>query len=137
MEATARTAAETPPPTAEGISTAGALRRISETALSIFHNRLELLTLELKEEKHWAVATLMLAVIAAGLGFTTIIAILVTVAVLVPDEARKWVMLGICAVTIGALLYCVMSLRAKLKRPAMLHDTLAELKKDIECLKEN
>ena len=137
MEATAHTAAETPPSNAEGISTVGTLRRISETVLSIFHNRLELLTTELKEEKHWAVGTLVLAVIAAGLAFTSIVAILVTVAVLVPEDARKWVMLGICAVTIGGLLYCIMSLRAKLKRPAMLHDTLAELKKDIECLKEN
>jgi uncharacterized membrane protein YqjE len=137
MEATAHTAAETPPSNAEGISTAGTLRRISETVLSILHNRLELLTTELKVEKHWAVGTLVLAVLAAGLAFTSIIAILVTVAFLAPPEARKWVMLGICAVSIGGLLYSVMSLRAKFKRPAMLHDTLAELKKDIECLKEN
>ena len=133
MEATA----QTPPAPAEGISTAGTLRRVSETFLSIFHNRIELLTLELKEEKHWAVATLMLAVLAAGLAFTSIIAILVTVAFLVPEEARKWVMLGICAVTVGALLGCVFALKAKLKRPPMLSDTLAELKKDIQCLKEN
>jgi len=137
MDATAHTAAETPPSSAEGISTAGTLRRISETVLSIFHNRLELFTVELKEEKHWAVGTLVLAVLSAGLAFTSIVAILVTVAFLVPDEARKWVMLGICAITVGGLLYCVFSLRAKLKRPAMLQETLAELKKDIACLKEN
>jgi uncharacterized membrane protein YqjE len=133
MEATA----QTPPVTAEGVSTAGTLRRISETVLSIFHNRLELLTLELKEEKHWAVSTLMLAVVAAGFAYTSVIAILVTVAFLVPENARKWVMLGICLLTIGALIGCVMGLKQKLKRPPMLNETLAELKKDIECLKEN
>ena len=132
MEATA----QTPPVSTEGVS-AGTLRRISETFLSIFHNRIELLTLELKEEKHWAVATLMLAVIAAGLAFTSVVAILVTVAFLVPAEARPWVMIGICVVLIGGLLACVFTLKAKLKRPPMLNETLAELKKDIECLKEN
>jgi uncharacterized membrane protein YqjE len=129
--------AQTPPVTTEGVSTAGALRRISETFLSIFHNRLELLTLELKEEKHWAVATLVLAVIAAGLAFTSIIAILVTVAFLVPASARPWVMIGICLVTIAGLVGCVFALTARLKRPPMLNETLAELKKDIQCLKEN
>lgn len=133
MEATA----QTPPVTAEGISTAGTFRRLSETFLSICHNRVELLTLELKEEKHWAVATLILAVVAAGLAFTSIIAILVTVAFLVPEEARRWVMIGICAVTIAGLVGCVLGLKAKLKRPPMLNQTLAELKKDIQCLKEN
>ena len=39
--------AQTPPETAEGVSTAGALRRFGETFLSVLHNRLELLTLEL------------------------------------------------------------------------------------------
>jgi len=133
MEATA----QTPPVTAEGISTVGALRRISETFLSVLHNRLELLTLELKEEKHWAVATLVLAVMAASFAILSIVAIFVTVAFLVPPEARPWVMLGICAATIGGLLFCIFSLKAKLKRPPMLNDTLAELKKDIACLKEN
>lgn len=140
MDATAHTTAqpeaETPPTTAEGISITGTLRRLGETFLSIFHNRLELMTLELKEEKYWAVGTLMLAVIAAGLGFTSIVAVLITVAVLVPDEARAWVMIGICAVVIGALLFCVLRLRAKLKRPPMFSDTLEQLKKDIECLRE-
>jgi uncharacterized membrane protein YqjE len=133
MEATA----QTPPVTAEGLSTVGALRRISETFLSVLHNRLELLTLELKEEKHWAVVTLMLAVMAASFAVLSVVAILVTVAFLVPPDARPWVMLGICAVTVGALLFCVFSLKAKLKRPPMLNDTLAELKKDIACMKEN
>jgi uncharacterized membrane protein YqjE len=123
--------------TAEGVSTAGALRRISETVLSVLHNRLELLTLELKEEKHWAVSALMLAVIAAGLAYTSIVAILVTVVFFVPENARKWAMLGICLVTIGALAGCVLGLKKKLKRPPMLNETLAELRKDIECLKEN
>lgn len=137
MEARGQSAAETPPPTSEGISTIGALRRTSETFLSILHNRLELLTIELKEEKHWAVNTLMLAVMAAGLAFGSIVAILITLAVLVPEDARKWVLSGVCLAVIVGLLFCVLKLRARLKRPPMLHDTLEQLKKDMACLKDN
>ena len=132
MEATA----QTPPVSAEGISAAGALRRISETFLSILHNRLELITLELKEEKHWVVATLMFAAFAIVFGILSVVAILVTVAVLVPAEARIWVLPGICFVTIAGFIVTVLGLKKKLKLPAPLVDTLAEIKKDIACLKE-
>jgi uncharacterized membrane protein YqjE len=132
MEATA----QTPPVNAEGISAAGALRRISETFLSILHNRLELITLELKEEKHWVVATLMLAAFAIVFGILSIVAILVTVAVLVPAGARIWVLPGICLVTIAGTIVTVLGLKKKLKRPAPLADSLAEIKKDIACLQE-
>jgi uncharacterized membrane protein YqjE len=132
MEATA----QTPPVNAEGISAAGALRRISETFLSILHNRLELITLELKEEKHWVVTTLMLAAFAIVFGILSIVAILVTVAVLVPAGARIWVLPGICLVTIAGTIVTVLGLKKKLKRPAPLTDTLAEIKKDIACLQE-
>jgi uncharacterized membrane protein YqjE len=131
MQATA----QTPPATAEGISTVGALQRISETLLSVLHNRLELLTLELKEEKHWLVATLMFAAFGIVFGILSIVAILVTVAVLVPAEARVWVMPAICLVTIGGLVFSLLGLKKKLKRPAPLTDTLAELKRDITCLR--
>jgi uncharacterized membrane protein YqjE len=133
MEATA----QTPPATAENVSTASALRRLSETFLSILHNRLELITLELKEEKHWAVATLMFAVLAAAFAILSIVAVLVTVAFLVPAEARPWVMIGICVIFIGGLLFSIFQLKSKLKRPPVLADSLGELRKDIECLKEN
>ena len=129
-------ATHTPPETAEGISTAGTLRRLSETGLSILHNRLELITLELKEEKHWVVATLMFAAFAIVFGILSVVAILVTVAVLVPAEARIWVLPGICLVTIAGFIVTVLGLKKKLKRPAPLVDTLAEIKKDIACLKE-
>jgi uncharacterized membrane protein YqjE len=132
MEATA----QSPPVSAEGLSAAGALRRISDTFLNILHNRIELMTLELKEEKHWVIATLMFAAFAIVFGILSIVAILVTVAVLVPAEARIWVMPGICLVTITGLVVTVLGLKKKLKRPAPLTDTLAEIKKDIACLKE-
>jgi uncharacterized membrane protein YqjE len=118
------------------VSGTGTLRRLGETLISTLHNRLELLTLELKEEKHWLVATLLFALFAFLFGFLSVVAIFVTVAFLTPPEARPWVLVGLCAACIGALLFSVLGLMKKLKRPAPLGDTLAELKKDIECLKD-
>jgi len=119
----------------EHISTVGTLRRLGETLLSTLHNRLELLTLELKEEKYWLAGTLLFAGFALVFGFLSVVAIFVTVAFLTPAEARPWVMLGLCVVCIGALLFSVLGLKKKLKRRAPLADTLSEIKKDIECLK--
>ena len=119
----------------EHISTVGTLRRIGETVLSTVHNRLELLTLELKEEKYWLVSALMFAAFAIVFGILTVVAIFVTVAFLTPENARPWVLIGLCVVCIGALLFSIFRLKSKLKRPAPLTDTLAEIKKDIECLK--
>jgi uncharacterized membrane protein YqjE len=134
MDATSTTipsAATTP----DHISTIGTLRRVGETLLSTLHNRLELLTLELKEEKYWLVGTLLLAGFAIVFGLLSVVAILVTVAFLTPAEARPWVLIGLCVVCVGGLLFSVLKLMHKLKRPAPLVDTLNEIKKDIECLK--
>ncbi len=116
-------------------STAGNLRRMGEAALSTLHNRLDLLTLELKEEKYWLVRTLLFASFALVFGVLSIVAIFVTVAFLTPAEARPWVMLGLCLLCIGTTIYFSIALRKKLQRPPPLQDSLNELKKDIECLK--
>lgn len=134
MDATTSTipsAATTP----DHISTIGTLRRLGETLVSTLHNRIELLTLELKEEKYWLIGTLMFAAFAVVFGFLSVVAILVTVAVLTPAAARPWVMLGLCVFCLGALLFSVFGLLKRLKRPAPLTETLNELKKDMECLK--
>ena len=121
--------------TPDHISTVGTLKRLGETALSTLHNRLELLTLELKEEKYWLTHTLLFASFALVFGLLSIVAILVTVAFLTPAEARPWVMGGICVVCLGGTAFCAIMLQKKLQREPPLKDTLAELKKDIECLK--
>lgn len=121
--------------TPEHISASGTLRRLSETLLSTLHNRLELFTLELKEEKHWLVSTLLFAGFGLVFGFLSVVVIFVTVAFLTPPEARPWVLIGLCVACIGGLLFSVLGLMKKLKRAAPLTDTLNELKKDMECLK--
>jgi uncharacterized membrane protein YqjE len=135
MDATTTSSIPSEATTPDHISTIGTLRRLGETVVSTLHNRIELLTIELKEEKFWLVGTLMFAAFAVVFGFLSVVAVMVTIAVLTPPAARPWVMLGLCAVCIGALLFSVLGLLKRLKRPAPLTETLNELKKDMECLK--
>jgi len=131
-EATATSSAAAPP---NENSAADNLKRLGETVLSTLHNRFELLTLEVKEEKYWLTRTLLFASFALVFAILSIVAILVTVAFLTPAEARPWVMGGICVVCVGGTVFFMIALEKKLKREPPLKDTLAELKKDIECLK--
>ena len=128
---TTQRAATTPDHT----STVGNLNRLGETVLSTLHNRFELLGLELKEEKYWLVRTLLFASFTLVFAILSIVAILVTVAFLTPAEARPWVLLGLCVLCMGATVFFAISLDKKLQRPPPLQDTLNQIKKDIECLK--
>ncbi len=130
MDATATSDGE-----AGNVSTVSTLRRIGETVLSTFHNRLELLTLELKEEKYWLISALMLGACVVVFAILLVVAILITVAVLAPPEARLWLLPGICLIFLAGLAASILGLRRRLLRPAPLGGTLAELKKDLECLK--
>src|SRR3954463_2992898 len=112
-EATATSRAAAPP---NENSAADNLKRLGETVLSTLHNRLELLTLELKEEKYWLTRTLLFASFALVFAILSIVAILVTVAVLTPAEARPWVMGGICLVCVGGAVFFMIALEKKLKR---------------------
>ena len=127
--------AEQQPAGAEHVSATSTLRRIGETLLSTFHNRVELLTLELKEEKLWLLSALTFAAVALVFGILSVVAILVTIAFLTPEAARPWVLVGICVVCLATLAFAVLGLKKRLKRTAPLADTLAELKKDMQCLK--
>ncbi len=116
-------------------SAAGSIRRIGATALGTVQNRLELLTVELKEERYWLVSAMVLASCAVGLGFLALVALVVTVALLSPAESRAWLLPCICAVFLAGFTWAALALKRILQRPAPLEKTLAELRKDIECLR--
>ena len=58
-----------------------ALRRLGSTVLSVIQNRLELLVVELQEERIRLVNILLLAATVAALGFFTLAIAVVTVAI--------------------------------------------------------
>ena len=123
-------------PEQPSFSLGGSLRRIGNTLLSAVQNRIDLLTLELQEEKQWLVATILWAggtIFFCGLA---IIFVAVTVVWLVPDVAKPWVLGGFSATFVGLASWGVARLRRLLRdKPSAFSESVSELKKDIEWIR--
>jgi uncharacterized membrane protein YqjE len=107
------------------------------TFVSVAHTRLQLLTTELQEEVQraaqllvWAFIALFAAMLALFLGALTVIFVFW-------DTHRLLAALLMTAVLLGIAIAAALVLQAKLKsRPALLDDTLAELAKDRDRLRQ-
>jgi uncharacterized membrane protein YqjE len=110
------------------------LRRLGAGFLAVFHNRLELLSVELQQERIRIIEALLLVAIIVALGFFTLALLTAALIVLTWDQfgvIGLFVLSG--AGLIGTLLV-FWRLWIRLKDWAFLPGTLAELKKDFECL---
>ena len=111
-----------------------ALRRLGFTVLNVIQNRLELLVVELQEERIRLVNTLLLVAVVVTLGFLTLATAVVTIVMIAWDRFGVAGMLGLSGVGLVATLLTYWWLRVRLKNWQFLSGTLAELKKDRECL---
>ena len=112
----------------------GSLRQLARTLLAIIENRLELLLLELHEERIRFFKALLLAAAIAAVGALSVaIAIFALALVVLQQFGLKglWVMSGLGLLV--TLLGC-WRLRARLKAWPLLSGTLAQLKKDRQCI---
>ncbi len=114
----------------------GPVRRIAGALLGTLRNRLELFAVELQEEKHWLVSTLLWVGAAICFGALAFAMITVTIIMLCPAAARPWVLGGFCVLYVWLTINAVVMLRRNFKeRPAPLAETVAELKKDIAWIR--
>ena len=121
-------------PSGEGIP--GSPRRLAEAFLSTLQNRVELLALDLQEEKYWLITALIWAALAIFLCILAVLLVIFTIVFLSPERARPYVLLGLCFFLIALALGAVAGLRRQWKEKATpLSDTLSELKKDVACLR--
>ncbi len=108
------------------------------TLLALAHTRLQLLTTELQEEVQrtahllvWAIVALFAGMLALFLGALTIIFVFW-------DTHRVLAALVMTAVLIGIAVIAALVLRAKLRaKPPLLEDTLAELAKDRDRIRQH
>ena len=112
------------------------LKRLSKVALGIVENRVELLLVELEEERWRVVDALLLVASVAVLSLMTLTAGTFALVMFFPAEHRAAVMLVVALVYLLATLGVSMKLRSRLKRWRSFSSTLAELKKDKACLDE-
>ncbi len=110
-------------------------RRVLDSGLALAHNRLELVSVELQEEKHRFVELLLWAALAATGGVLALVTGTLAVILLFWDTARELVLTG-CAVfyltlALGAF---AMLRRRWIKSPPPFATSLNELQKDRACL---
>ncbi len=120
--------------TGEGIS--ASVRRLVRTLLGVFHNRVELLLVELHECRWQLLNTLVLAGAVLILALMTMMAATAAIVVVCVRADRLDLVAGLILVYLAATIAGFWCLRRRMKRWEPFSATLAELKKDKACLEE-
>jgi uncharacterized membrane protein YqjE len=111
------------------------LRRLIDTGLGLAQTRLELLSVELQQEKNRLIEMFAWMLIAVVLGLMAMILVSFTLVVLFWDSARIVVLVLLCVLYVGGAAWTVQRARKTLKQSrAPLKDSIEELKKDRACL---
>jgi len=119
---------------AKGLS--GSLRKIPTLLLSILRSRLELLSLEIREEKLRLMSLLLWMALAVILGAIALLVVTLTLFILCPEGARPYVLILVSLTYIGLTIWAVMKLRRQLREcPPALESTVEQLKKDVEWIR--
>jgi uncharacterized membrane protein YqjE len=111
-----------------------AFRRLASTILGLIHNRVELLVVELREERIRLVHVLLLVATIVALGLITLAAAATAALILVWDRFGVGGLFAASGLGLVATLLAYWWLRVRLKNWPFLSATLAELKKDRQCL---
>lgn len=109
-------------------------RRLGASFLAVAHNRLELLVLELQQERIRIIEAILLIATIAALGFFTIALLAAALIVLTWDRFGVIGLFVLSGVGLIGTLIVLWRLWVRLKDWAFLPGTLDELKKDFECL---
>jgi uncharacterized membrane protein YqjE len=112
----------------------GSIRRVLVTTLALCQSRIELIALELREEKQRALALIIWGIALAFLGLMTIVAIVATVVFLLWDNALA-VLVGFSAFFLILAVGSFIAARNKLEK-IPFGETIAQLRKDRESIAE-
>jgi uncharacterized membrane protein YqjE len=125
-------------PAANGAPRVGMLdsvRACVATTASLVRTRLEIISAELEEQREWLQSLLLLAVAGVFLLSMGIVLVTLFVVVLFWETHRTAVLGGFSALYLGAGVWAVLALKAKLgTRPKLFSTTTAELAKDEDRL---
>lgn len=113
------------------------LRRLLGTGVALVESRLELVAVEFEEQMAHAGGLLLWAVVAAVLGFLTLLLLAATI-ILAAGEAHRLLAAAIVTGVLGAgTVAAVAMLRNRLRhRPRFLSATRQELREDAQALRE-
>ncbi len=111
-------------------------RRLLKTVLAIAQNRLELLLVELQQERWRFFDALLLAGAVLILSAMTLMVATITLVVVCVEAKRLDLLIALMLLCLAATIVAFWRLRTLLKNWAPFSGTLTELKKDKACLDE-
>ena len=113
---------------------AGAAGRLGGLATETLGDRLELLALELREDRVRILQQLILAIAGSALVLCGIMLLAAAAILALPPESRLWglVLAAAAALLLGAAALCALKRRLK-AGPGLFAQSVAELKKDKAC----
>jgi len=114
----------------------GPLRRLGTSLLTLSRIRLELLAIEVQEEKDRIAGLLLWAVLAALLAGFGLLMMVVLVTVALWDSYRLLALGGSTVVLIAAAVFAVLKVKGLVAQPASLfQSSLSELREDADALR--
>jgi len=115
----------------------GPLRRMISSVFALLHTRLELIGVELAEERERIVSVIFLGLVAVTFAMLALISLTALIAVAFWDSYRWQVLAGITAVYALGAVICALRARAGLHAaPIVFEATLREFEKDREMFRE-
>src|SRR5712691_7457054 len=104
------------------------LRRMCDTAIATVYNRVELVAVEMQEEKERLIRLFILAAVVVFLGNMAVIMLTLTIVYVAGEGARTPLLIGLTLLYLAATAVGYFALRKKLCSPSHLFkDTLSEL----------
>jgi uncharacterized membrane protein YqjE len=114
----------------------GSLRKLLDTGLAMVQNRLELLAVEVREEKCRFLEILIFASAAVFFSIMAVMMVTFTVVFLFWESARGPVLIIFSVVYIVGAVWTGLTVRRKLREhPKPFADSIAEIKKDQQWLR--
>src|ERR1041385_7590570 len=112
------------------------VKRMASTSVATLQNRLELFSVELTEQKYHLASVLFWAGLTLFLFSMALLLLTITVVFLFPPEYRPSIFAGLTGLYLLGAFLAVGKLRLGIKKgPSPFADTIAELKKDREWLR--
>lgn len=110
------------------------LRRLGDTVLAIVQNRLELVGVELREEKYRVIEALVVAGMLVFLSVLAVVFLTLTV-VAIFWEYRVYILAGFGLLYSSGTVFLLFALKKRMQSwPTPFGTTIEEIKKDRECL---
>jgi uncharacterized membrane protein YqjE len=113
------------------------LKRLGDVAVATVHNRIELLAVELQEEKCRFIQALLLTAATIALGVTSLVLITITIVILFWENARMPVLCVLSGLSLLGAILLGRWLKKVLESGPGFASTLDELKKDRACFQAN